>query len=56
MIVIDGTAYNIPVVSLRRSVSFEEKYNIKTENGDTQRELLGTYYRYELSFGASGDV
>lgn len=56
MIVIDGTAYNIPVTGLRRSVTFEEKYNIRTENGDTQRELLGTYYRYELSFGASGDV
>lgn len=56
MIVIDGTTYNIPVTGLRRSVTFEEKYNIRTENGDTQRELLGTYYRYELSFGASGDV
>ena len=56
MIVIDGTTYNIPVIGLRRSVTFEEKYNIRTENGDTQRELLGTYYRYELSFGASGDV
>lgn len=56
MIIIDGTSYNIPVTSLKRSAEFLDKYNIRTENGDTQRELIGVYYNYELQFGASADI
>jgi hypothetical protein len=53
MIVIDGTTYNVPVVSLKRSADFLDKYAERTENGVLHRELIGVYFNYQLTFGSS---
>lgn len=56
MIVIDGIKYNVPVISLRRSVEFLDKYMARTESGALQRELIGVYFNYQLQFGATANT
>jgi hypothetical protein len=56
MIVIDGTTYNVPVLSIRRRADFLDKYAERTEDGELKRELIGVYFNYELRFGRTADV
>ena len=51
MISIDGVIYDVPVVSIKRTADFLDKYAERTEDGNLQRELIGVYYNYQLSFG-----
>lgn len=55
MITIDGTTYDIPVLSLRRTAMFLDKYAERTEDGSLKRELIGVYFNYQLQFGQSND-
>lgn len=56
MIIIDGITYNIPVLSMRRTADFLDKYAERTEDGVLHRELIGVYFNYRLEFGQSTDT
>ena len=47
---IDGKEFNIPVVSLKREAPVLDKYATRTEDGGLQREIIGVYYNYNLTF------
>ena len=47
---IDGEEFNIPLVALKREASVLDKYATRTEGGDLQREIIGVYYNYTLTF------
>lgn len=46
---IDGTSYNINIVSLKRSADFLDKMAERTADGNLTRELIGVYYNYSLA-------
>lgn len=52
---IDGTYFDIPMVSLKRNADFLDKYAERTEDGVLKRELIGVYYNYTLTIGTSSD-
>ena len=56
MITIDGVNYDIPIVSLKRTADFLDKYAKRTENGDLARKLIGVYFNYSLSLGGSNST
>lgn len=47
---IDGETFDIPLVSLKREASVLDKYATRTEGGTLQREIIGVYFNYTLSF------
>ena len=55
-IVIDSTTYNIPILSIKRTAEFLDKYAERTEDGILHRELIGVYYNYSLRFGRTNDT
>lgn len=52
---IDGVMYNVPLVSIKRTADFVDKYAERAENGDLNRELIGVYYNYQMTFGVIDD-
>lgn len=51
---IDGKSYDIGVVFLRRKASVRETNNSgMAKSGRMFRDIIGTYYDYELTFGRS---
>lgn len=50
---VDGTFFDIPMVSLKRTADFLDKFAERTEDGDLKRELIGVYYNYTLTVGDS---
>lgn len=52
---IDGILYDIPLVSVKRTADFLDKYAERTEDGELKRELIGVYYNYQMSFGVIDD-
>lgn len=54
-LVIDGVSYNIPLVSISRSMDFLEKYAERTEDGDIKIETIGLYKNYSISIGTIDD-
>lgn len=48
---IDGTYYQVPILSCERSADFLWKYADRTEDGEHQGELVGVYFNYTLKFG-----
>jgi hypothetical protein len=50
-IVIDGTTYNVPVVSLVEDGDFLFKYAQRTADGHLKAELIGVFRNYSLQFG-----
>ena len=55
-LVIDGITYNIPLVSIKRTLDFLEKYANRTEDGDIKIETIGLYKNYTISIGIIDDV
>lgn len=55
MIIVDSVTYDVPVISLRRTADFLDKYAERTLDGTLQRELIGVYYNYQLVLGATAD-
>jgi hypothetical protein len=53
MIVIDGTSYDLPIVSLKAQADMLDKYAERTNDGVLHRELIGVYDNYEIEFAAS---
>lgn len=52
---VDGIYFDIPMVSLKRTADFLDKYAERTEDGELHRELIGVYYNYTLTVGTSSD-
>ena len=52
-VIIDGTSYDIPVESLSRKADILDRYAKRVESGYLKRKILGVYYNYELTFGAT---
>lgn len=51
MIIIDGVTWNVPVVGLRRTGDFLDRYATRTTDGELKRKLIGVYFNYEITFG-----
>lgn len=56
MLIIDGAKFDIPIVSLKRSAEFLDKYAKRTEDGNLQRKLIGVYFNYQLKLARSTKV
>lgn len=56
MISIDGVVYDVPVITIKRTADFLDKYAERTEDGNLQRELIGVYFNYQLSFGRTNNA
>ena len=54
-IYIDGIFFDVPLVSVKRSFDFLDKYAERTEDGDLKRELIGVYANYTMNFGVIDD-
>lgn len=54
-IIVDGTYFDIPLVSLKRRADFLDKFAERVETGDLERELIGVYYNFDLTVGTSSD-
>lgn len=50
-ITIDGTVYDVPVISIKRTADFLDKYAERTADGILHRELIGVYFNYSVKFG-----
>lgn len=55
-LIIDGITYNIPLVSIKRTADFLEKYAERTEDGDIKIETIGIYKNYTINIGLIDDV
>lgn len=55
-ITIDGTVYNVPVISLKRKADVLDKSAERTEDGVLHREVIGVYFNYSISFGQVTDA
>jgi hypothetical protein len=56
IVIIDGTTYNVPVVKIKRSADFLDKFAERTVDGKLHRELIGVYFNYQLEFGKAASV
>ena len=52
---IDNVQFDIPMISIKRTADFLDKYAERTEDGDLKRELIGVYFNYQMSFGTIDD-
>lgn len=50
---IDGIYYDLPLVSIKRTADFLDKFAERTEDGILNRELIGVYYNYTMTVGTS---
>lgn len=50
---VDGQYFDIPLVSVKRTADFLDKYAERTEVGDLEREIIGVYYNFTLTVGSS---
>lgn len=54
VLTVDGKTYNIDVTSLKRSASVLDGTNAgRVLSGLMVRDIIGTYYNYDLTFGRS---
>lgn len=56
MLIIDGIKFDIPIVNLKRTADFLDKYDKRTEDGNLQRKLIGVYFNYQLKLARSTTV
>lgn len=47
---IDGETFDIGVVSLKREAPVLDKFAERTEDGDLNREIIGVYFNYTMTF------
>lgn len=55
-VIIDSVSYNIPVVSIKRTADFLDKFAERTADGILHRELIGVYFNYKLELGQTTDT
>ena len=51
VIIIDNKAYAVRITELKRTADILDKYAERTEDGELHREVIGTYYNYQLKIG-----
>ena len=51
VIVIDNKAYAVRITELKRTADILDKYAERDEKGELHREVIGTYYNYQLKIG-----
>ena len=54
-IIIDGQSYPVRVLELKRTANILDKYAERTEDGILHREVIGTYYNYQLKIGVKAN-
>ena len=54
-LIIDGTTYKVPIVSMQRKGDILDLTANRTEDGVLHREVIGTYYNYTLTIGIVND-
>jgi hypothetical protein len=50
MINIDGTDYNVSIISIDMAADMLDKYAERTNDGVLHRELIGVYYNFKITF------
>lgn len=50
-IVIDGKSYAVRITELKRTADILDKYAERDETGELHREVIGTFYNYQLKIG-----
>lgn len=55
MIVVDGVSYNVDVVKVKRKADTLDRYAKRTDDGVLHREMIGTYFNYQLRLGPNTD-
>lgn len=50
-LIIDNVTYKIPLVEVKRTFDFLEKYAERTEDGDIHIETIGGYQNYTVKIG-----
>lgn len=48
---IDNLYFDVPLVSIKRSAEFLDKYAERSLDGDLKRGIIGVYFNYQMSFG-----
>lgn len=56
IIKLDNIEYKVGVATVSRSIRHEEKYRVKTEDGQIHREVKATYVDFALHLGNLGDA
>lgn len=51
VIIIDNKAYAVRITELKRTADILDKYAERDEKGELHREVIGTYYNYQLKIG-----
>lgn len=53
--ILDGVTYNVFVTALKRSFSvLDTDQTGRTQDGEMYRDIVGTYYNYEMTVQANG--
>jgi hypothetical protein len=52
VITIDGTTYDVPILSIDVKADVLDKFAERTADGELHREVIGVYYNYTVVFGA----
>ena len=52
---IDGVEYKVPIIELSRSGDILDLEANRTQDGVLHREVIGTYYNYDLKIGVVND-
>lgn len=52
-LIIDNKKYRVAVLSIRRKAPILDKFAERTEDGTLHREVIGTYFNYEIKFGSN---
>lgn len=55
-IIIDGKEYRVALVNLQRTANVLDKFANRTEDGVLHREVIGTFYNYQLEIGIVNDI
>lgn len=50
MIKIDGEFFDVPIISVGMSADMLDKFAERTNDGVLQRQLIGVYYNFQISF------
>lgn len=53
MIIIDGTTYDVPIISMVGRADALDKFAERDNSGRLHRELIGIYDNYDIEFGPS---
>ena len=49
-VTIDGTTYNVPVISCKRTINTLDRYALRTFDGMLHRSLIGVFINYQVSW------